>query len=290
MTVRLRVLVETRQGNSSDPGVADARLTLLARLIDDAGLFPPARKPMERAISDHHLARAGAHAWVLGRFLCPVSRLDELTVDDGWELGAIFDGADWRADLERVQSYSGPGAIRVLELRAPADQAAAADALTATGAAVFFELPGADALAGLPRSVGAKLRCGGPTAAAFPSPAAVAGFIATARHLGVRFKLTAGLHHPFRIRDEQLGVLQHGFINLLAATAIDVEDLEAVVAEPQPEAFHVDRHGLRWGDASAGPRELARARLHFTAYGSCSFDEPVADLVAAGILTAPTHA
>jgi hypothetical protein len=272
--------------------MTDARQILFAELIDDAGLFPPARKPLEVAVADHRVARAGAHAWILGHFLCPVSRLDELATaaDDGWGLGAIFDGADWREDMERVLSYRGHGAIRVLELRAPADLATAATELTACGADVFFEVPDAEALPELPPSIGAKLRCGGITADAFPSPAVVAGFIATARRLDVRFKLTAGLHHPFRTRDEQLGVLQHGFLNLLAATALDVEDLEAVVAEPDPGAFHVDRHGLRWRDASAGPPELVRARRAFTAYGSCSFDEPVADLIAAGILTAPTHA
>ncbi|MDP9386274.1 MAG: hypothetical protein M3P50_13810, partial [Actinomycetota bacterium] len=56
----------------------DARLALLGALIDDAGLFPPARKAMDRAIADHRAAQAGEHCWLLGRFLCPASRLEEL--------------------------------------------------------------------------------------------------------------------------------------------------------------------------------------------------------------------
>ena len=281
---------------------------LFSRLIDDAGLFPPARKPMERAAADHRRARAGAHAWILGRFLCPVSRLDGLTgaAEEGWRIGAIFDGDDWRRDLERVRAFAGPGAVRALELRLPADLEDAARVLAATGADVFFEVPpadapaaleaiaearaAADALAGAPAVasagplLGAKLRCGGLTADAFPSDGAVAGFLRAARGLNVPFKLTAGLHHPFRTRDEAIGVLQHGFLNLLAATALDVEDLEAVVAEEDPGAFTVAADGLRWRGARAEIDALRLARRLFTAYGSCSFDEPVGDLLAAGVL------
>ncbi len=267
--------------------------TLFARLIDDAGLFPPARKPMARAAADHRAARASAHAGMLGRFLCPVSRLAELGGEaaDDWGIGAIFDGPDWREDLACVAAHAGRGRIRVLEVRLPADVELAARELAATpGAEVFFEVPAAGApaavrdIAALPEAVGAKLRCGGVEPQAFPPDEAVAAFIATARELALPFKLTAGLHHPFRTRDEAIGVLQHGFVNLLAATALDVDDLVAVVAEPDPAAFRVDAGGLRWRDTVAGPHAIARARSLFTAYGSCSFDEPVDDLIAHGCL------
>src|SRR5687767_12106168 len=93
----------------------DARRILLERLIDDAGLFPPARKPMERAVADHRAARGGPHAWMLGRFLCPAARLGELAAampDDDWRLGAIGDG---------VPAYDGPGTIDAIELKFPAE-------------------------------------------------------------------------------------------------------------------------------------------------------------------------
>jgi hypothetical protein len=103
--------------------------------------------------------------------------------------------------------------------------------------------------------------------------------------LGLPFKATAGLHHPFRLRDEVIGVLQHGFMNLLAATALaEVADAAAIVAETDPGAFELSAAGLRWRGHVADAGALARARELFTAYGSCSFDEPVADLVAHGIL------
>ena len=247
---------------------------MLERLIDDAGLFPPARKPMERAVADHRAARGGAHAWMLGRFLCPASRLGELAAagpDDDWRLGAIGDGAP---------AYDGPGTIDAIELKFPADVGG-----MPRGVELFIEAPTGEleAIAAEGRA-GAKIRCGGLTPDAFPSAQVVAEFISACVRLGLRFKATAGLHHPFRTRDEEIGVLQHGFVNLLAATALPDADTVSIIGEADPGAFALDAGGLRWRDSVAGLEALARARELFTAYGSCSFDEPVADLIAHGVL------
>jgi hypothetical protein len=268
----------------------DARRVVLDRLIDDAGLFPPARKAMERAVADHRVARAGAHAWMLGRFLCPVSRLAELAQaepDADWRLGAIADGADWGQDLGRAAAYDGPGTVDAIELRLPGELHEAPQ-----GIDLFVEVPTRDARAlstALDRlaadgRAGAKIRCGGPGSDAFPSDEAVARFIGECVRLGLPFKATAGLHHPFRTRDELIGVLQHGFVNLLAATALVGADGAAIIGEADPGAFALSADGLRWRDHVADAGALARARGLFTAYGSCSFEEPVADLVAHGIL------
>jgi hypothetical protein len=268
----------------------DARRIALHRLIDDAGLFPPARKPMERAVADHREARAGASAWMLGRFLCPVSRLAELAQagpDARWRLGAIADGEDWRDDLRRVAAYDGPGTVDAIELRLPGELAALPH-----GTDLFVEVPTRDpdaltnSLAGLAADgrAGAKIRCGGLSAEAFPSDEAVARFIDECVRRGLAFKATAGLHHPFRTRDEQTGVLQHGFVNLLAATALADADRAAIIREADPGAFELSAAGLRWRDHFAGADDVAQARGMFTAFGSCSFEEPVADLAAHGIL------
>ena len=50
-----------------------------------------------------------------------------------------------------------------------------------------------------------KLRCGGNTAAAVPSPAELAHALIAARDNGVLVKATQGLHHAFRHWDAQLG-------------------------------------------------------------------------------------
>ena len=51
---------------------------LLAQIIDYAGLFPPARLPMGEAFSRFLRHRSGADGGLLGRFVCPAPRLEEL--------------------------------------------------------------------------------------------------------------------------------------------------------------------------------------------------------------------
>jgi hypothetical protein len=303
----------------------DARAALLTRLVDDAGLFPPAQKPMEQAVADHGADRAGPHGWMLGRFLCPASRLRELAAAapdaDGWTLGVVFDGTgdDWlaavRGDLARAAAYDGPARVGLLEVRLPANSVRPETIgafVAAVGAAglsepvdAFLEVPPGDEAgmvatleaiahvrATLPAGgavalLGAKLRCGGITAELYPPPEQIAAFIATARRLAIPFKATAGLHHPFRHRDERVGVLQYGFVNLLAATALALDDLVGVVADPESGAFAIDADGLRWRGHGTDATGVARARELFTAYGSCSFAEPVEDLIAYGVLPVP---
>jgi len=136
----------------------------------------------------------------------------------------------------------------------------------------------------------AKVRCGGTAAAAFPSCEELAAFIIAATRAGVPFRATAGLHHPVRHFDATVGYQMHGFLNLLAATLIAIhdDDVAAVVAtlgEEDASAFVFDDAGFRirgrYFDLAA--IENVR-RVGFVAYGSCSFDEPVADLTAMGVL------
>lgn len=51
--------------------------SLLTDLVDYAGLFPPAKLDMQKAVEEYARCVRGEHAWMLGRFICPVSRLNE---------------------------------------------------------------------------------------------------------------------------------------------------------------------------------------------------------------------
>jgi len=51
---------------------------LLRALVDDAALFPPGSAPMPAAVAAHPAHRSSWYGEVVGRFLCPASRLDEL--------------------------------------------------------------------------------------------------------------------------------------------------------------------------------------------------------------------
>jgi len=307
---------------------------LFAGLIDYAGLFPPASLSMADAVDEYRAARQGPHAWMLGRFICPATRLEELagllvlTMQPGeepWPISTILDGdlavaavSSWSFDAEM-----GPAAqIALIEVPPPTQagdgrsvenaigtlEGAATAAFTASHVATpFFEIrlvdgweTGvgnlADALLHYQkiqrRIVGAKLRCGGRTAAAFPTSVQVVSFITACVARGLPFKATAGLHHPIRHYDPDLDVMRHGFLNLLTAAALAIEgcpeaELIDVVEETATDAFTIGVAGLSWRDRSVRVGDLVRTRREFASYGSCSFAEPTDDLVELGLIDAP---
>ena len=310
----------------------DARTTLLEGLIDYAGLFPPASLDMPNAVSGYRAAREGATSWILGRFLCPSSRLVDLAEaligsmtqgEPSWPISVIFDeGVAAGAVSARVfNSEMKPAASIVLaEARLPADAVdeAGVAVITAVGEIVtavraigpsttpFLEVPMTEhwseavpaAVAAIARAAheagvtaGAKLRCGGVTRDAFPTEQQVARFVRTCVDHNLALKATAGLHHPIRHFDEELGVMRHGFLNVLAAVAMAESagateaTIAAIVAEEDPSAFRIGRSGLYWRKLHAGTAAVKRLRTElFPSYGSCSFDEPVADLTDLGLL------
>jgi hypothetical protein len=294
----------------------DARVAALGGLIDYAGLFPPAEHVMADAVEEYRAARAGAEAWIVERFLCPVGRLEELaavlmpTMESGeapWRLSAIAGGTDLDADSTAIKAFdaelNGGAAVELVEAKVPQDDLAdwAERAVRVFDRMVFFEIPWAGDLAGsfdalaaaresTGRMLGAKLRTGGLVAVDFPSPEVVAGFLVGCRDRSLPMKATAGLHHPVRHNDPATGFTHHGFLNLLVAAALavrgeDVASITAVVADDESSAFEFGRNGIRWRDLRAGVSDLQAARRGLlVAYGSCSLDEPVADLTSLGVL------
>jgi hypothetical protein len=231
----------------------------LERLIDHAPMFPPASLDVEAAVMEDARARGSEHAWMLARFVCPASRLEELGAVRGWDhappISVVLDGGEWRgspAPVEAVEMVGPPredvGGVEAFCEVSPREEGwrDAMEQVAAAGAK-------------------AKLRCGGATV---PTVEEVAAFFAAARDLELAFKATAGLHHPVRTERE------HGFLNFLTAAELARDgggeaELRAVLATTDPEAL---------GTGSAAAREL------FVSIGSCSFSEPVDDLRALGLL------
>jgi hypothetical protein len=58
--------------------MAPSLRALLTGLIDYAGLFPPANLPLDQAIRNYVAYRRSAENWMLGRFIIPATRLQEL--------------------------------------------------------------------------------------------------------------------------------------------------------------------------------------------------------------------
>src|SRR5258708_8921333 len=61
--------------NSAD--AVDAAGVLLRRLIDYAGLFPPASLGMASSVANYDSYSRSEWNWMLGRFIVPVARLSE---------------------------------------------------------------------------------------------------------------------------------------------------------------------------------------------------------------------
>ena len=139
--------------------------------------------------------------------------------------------------------------------------------------------------------LGAKLRCGGVTADAFPTCEQVAAVIGACAGLELPLKCTAGLHHPVRHRAAEPDVMMHGFLNVFGAGVLAwalrpaPEVLLGCIAETDPAAFVFDADGFAWRDHHVDVVSIRRIRCRALAgFGSCSFAEPRADLRALGVL------
>lgn len=299
---------------------------LLAGLIDDAGVFPPASLDMPGAVAAHRRSRTGRNRVLLGRFVCPAPRLEELwnewtgAPDDGMgplRVSVLLKPAEpWPDGLEPgvaaaaafAAAGGGRAKIETAETRLPTgthpaetDLSAAVSLVSAVAERVYFEVPlvpgwevSIEAIHRLRGGIGAKVRCGGQTPGAVPTPRRLAEFVHECHRAGVPFKATAGLHHPFRHRDPQTGFVQHGFVNLAIAVVAanrdaDVATLERILMDDSPAAFALEDDSLRWRELWATPFDLAHARELFRSFGSCSVDEPAEDLAGLGWLPAPAE-
>jgi hypothetical protein len=119
--------------------------TLMEGLIDYAGLFPPASLAMDEAVRDYAVQAGSAEGDWLGRFVVPVTRLDEfalaaaevraefrrdsLEAPSKWTLSALV-GADIAGDLAAVEAFNRkaaslllPEAIDSIEAKAESEDA-----------------------------------------------------------------------------------------------------------------------------------------------------------------------
>jgi hypothetical protein len=281
---------------------------LVAGLVDYAGLFPPAGRSMPDAVEEYAAHLASPDAWMLGRFVVPTARLEELAtvvasrmdpVRMPWRVSALV-GEQPDADALIIRAFNEEyrGVLQVDAVEAKADSLERIDA-TARAASItldtYVELP----LEPDPRplleavrraGLSAKMRTGGVTPESFPAPALVARFLVRCAELELPFKATAGLHHP--LRSEQRLTYQpdaprstmFGFLNVflaavLAARGETESELVALLEERDCRAFAFLDDGARWRDHVVSLEELMRARRTFAiSFGSCSFREPVDDL------------
>jgi hypothetical protein len=288
---------------------------LLSGVIDYAGLFPPAQLEMAAALESYLRYKQGPEEWIVNRFVCSTTRLAELAHALGdevpltvsaigrpnqdrksWEDALEQDARDMNAFHERLPNAE----IEAYEIRIPSYNEidrCIRDLKSFQGIDVFVELPWGkqldDALSSLADTewLGAKARTGGTQADAFPTSDQLAGFLHSAISLDLDFKLTAGLHHPFRTWSEDVKASMHGFLNVLTATTlIFSEDLPRTMAarildDEDRRSFEFSNEGLRWRHHEAGLAQIEEARDRFLGFGSCSVEEPLSELESEGLLS-----
>lgn len=272
---------------------------LLARLCDDAAVFPPGNQPLAGAVPAHLSHRRASHAGLVGPFVVSAGHLPELAgLTAGLPAGVIELALTVRSPHDVAAALA--AAFRVPAVRVAALEVALPPELDATAVvspldATLDQAAGPTCYVELPRdgrrdellhelagsSYLAKLRTGGVTTDLFPDEAELASTIIAAVGLGVPFKATAGLHHAARGTDPVTGLEQHGFLNLLAATDAalggDAEQVADLLAE---------RHASRLADLVPGLSP--RLRETFRSFGTCSIAEPLLELTALGLLDPAT--
>jgi hypothetical protein len=134
------------------------------------------------------------------------------------------------------------------------------------------------------RGLRLKFRTGGLVATAYPSEHDLAAAVVAATSAGAAFKCTAGLHRAVRHRGADDGFEHHGFLNVLLATDValtgaDVDAVRAVLATRDGAELDVRLRALDL-------ERVGQARRSFGSFGTCSVDEPIADLTALGLVDA----
>jgi hypothetical protein len=286
----------------------------LGGFIDYAGLFPPAALDLPTTVANHDRYARSAERWMLGRLIVPLARLDEVAAilartpgNRDWTVSVLLTGGE-RVDgvvaaLERFGPRGAGVSITALEA-APAGPSDVAPLAAATPGDLerFVEVPldeTRDAWLDAIARAGccAKVRTGALTADRVPSASAVAGALAACARRDLPLKATAGLHHPirntYRLTYEPgapSGVM-HGFVNVLVAALVlrsgTRDEREAVRAldTRDPQQFVAGADGVRWDGRSFDSAACVDTRAHLLrSVGSCSFEEPVAELRALGWL------
>lgn len=301
----------------ADSPPKDSARILLTEIIDYAGLFPPSQVSMSEAVLNYATYRHSNYGWMLGRFVLPASRLEEFYEsakeflprgrESAWRL-SVLAGEDLSATIRTINEFNRKHSERVvcdvLEVKAATISKIENTMATLPKAIIpYFEVaPVGRTFVDLIATLGikklrAKLRTGGVTREEFPATRDIIRFVRTCMAANVPFKATAGLHHPIRCfkpltyaPDAPQGTM-HGFLNMLLMTGFARESfrvslLEEIMEEEFEEVFEFGGNGVSWRASNMlmlGQLERLRTRgMH--SFGSCSFDEPVADLQEMGVL------
>ena len=236
---------------------------LCSKLIDYAGLFPPAALALPAAAGNYERYRESPDGWILNRLVLPESVISSTTMQPGWRVSLLIGDREPTGPL--------PPEIETYESKAPGR----------FSRPTYVEGGDGDLL---------KVRTGGLAPENIPPSEEIADFLVRAARSKKPFKATAGLHHAIRAEHaltyapDSPRAVMHGFVNVFTAATFAWQGAEpdtvlAVLNEKDPAAFALSGAALIWRGRSLSTALIQDARANFAhSFGSCSFEEPVADL------------
>ncbi len=300
----------------TNQAVKESVRVLLAGLIDYAGLFPPSQLSMPEAVRNYADYKNSDYNWMLGSLIVPVGSLDEFAEsaqsffsreeNGAWRL-SVLASEDIDDSIRQIENFNARFSSKVIcdviEVKTN-DRAQIETIANAVSSdfTTYFELPLKENLEGLvgvlaAKKQRAKIRTGGVTADAFPSAEEIIRFMQTCIVANVPFKATAGLHHPLRCTkpltyesNAPTGKM-HGFLNVFLAAGFLQQGyqpslIEELLRDEAAENFMFDENGVLWREEYFLSVEQLRNMREKGAvsFGSCSFEEPIADLQEIGLL------
>ncbi len=295
----------------------------LNKLIDYAGLFPPANLNLNKALKKYREYIECDDSWIMSQFVIHLNDLENISKDDmeifndNFQLDFSVLSENLENDIEKLNQFKNQFSNKVkfsgLEtLICQSDDLY--NLLTSTNITIqnnnlklssFFELSyDKNWLKGMFIAVktiskfnklnktnfGFKLRCGGIKANMFPDSNLVSNTILNCIKDNVPMKFTAGLHHPFRHFDDNINTKIYGFFNIFIGAMLaqkykfKCSQLNQILLDENEYSFIFYEDKIKWKNFHITNDEIKQFRKsQFISFGSCSFDEPREDLIKLGV-------
>ncbi|NOR23296.1 MAG: hypothetical protein GQ542_02695 [Desulforhopalus sp.] len=283
-------------------------------LIDYAGFFPPADLDIETVVGNYAGYLRGENGWMLGRCIIPATQLNRVVLHPGFRCSVIVSPDVPQEEIDQLSSFKGH--VEMVETRLPENATSPAGCMDQLlhlhsrllkaglqDVQLFVEAESVVPIAlqiatfspsqiggKVIKNVGYKLRCGGLTKQAFPSPEKVADAISICCEHEIPVKFTAGMHHSLRNHSPELMVMQHGFINIFGASLLywngnlSRNEITECLRDEAAHHFHFTEENFSWREKIISASEISRLRQSkVISFGSCSFIEPVEGLNSLGL-------
>ena len=296
----------------------------LQKLIDYAGLFPPADLEIKTSLENYAKYIQSKDKWMMSKFIVPVSSLNDITYNiikmfsEKYPIILSIISNDIYNDIESIKKFSQINSktiifstyeSQVLDISRFSTNLLDIYKLSEREGLrleSFYEILSDDNWVSkmnetvsiiskfnteCKTNIGFKLRCGGVKSHMFPVVENIGHAIIACRDANVPMKFTAGLHHPVSRYSESVKTKMYGFLNIFVGGMIahkfnlKNEQLKEILLDENPKNFIFDTNGLHWKSYSISNIEIAKYRKEsFISYGSCSFNEPREDLKKLGLL------